>query len=97
MATGTCVVSIQPTPKISELANKATVRRLTMSYPRLISWLTLSDYDEARNQATKRIVARYSRGNVTAQAGNLIEEADLRCMSERADASMVRLNKLVKS
>jgi len=57
---------------------------------RLIAWLTLSDYDEARTGATLEIVGHYSRGNVNVQGGRIMREPDLQTQSLRADASMRR-------
>ena len=64
-----------------------------MMFRRLIARLTMSDYEEARDRATKQIVSRYSRGNVRAQGGKFIEELELRRMSKAADAAMERLKK----
>lgn len=55
------------------------------------NWLTLRDYEAAKEQATDQVVERLSRGNTLAQDGSSIERSELDQMSTAADAAMNRV------
>lgn len=57
----------------------------------LIDWLTLADYDRAKEQATVDVVARYSRGNVNVQNGEMLDEKDIERLAMNADRALARL------
>ena len=62
----------------------------------LRGWLTLSDYDAEREAATTDIVARFSRGNVSVQNGQILDDDDLRKLSIRGERSLAGLNRLAR-
>jgi hypothetical protein len=57
----------------------------------VIDWVTLKDYDTAKERATDEIVERLSRGNTLAQDGGSMEQDELDRMSLAADAAMLNL------
>lgn len=61
---------------------------------KLIDWIKLKDYEAAKENATKQIEERLSRGNTSAQNGSSMEEDELLALSIRADASMRKLQSL---
>lgn len=63
-----------------------------MTYVRTVrDWVTLKDYDNARERATDEIVERLSRGNTLAQDGGSMEQDELDRMSLAADAAMLKM------
>jgi hypothetical protein len=60
------------------------------------SWFTLADYAHASERATRQVVKRYTRGNVSTQNGWYLNEADLSDLSERGDEAAARLRKFVR-
>lgn len=68
-----------------------------MFVQRLRDWLSLRDYDEARDKATKKIVARYSRGNIKVQLGSFLDRKNLDNRSLAADHSMANIQKMMKN
>jgi hypothetical protein len=54
-------------------------------------WLTLRDYEEAKERATDQVVERLSRGNTLAQDGSAMERHELDCLSSAADAAMRKM------
>ncbi len=61
----------------------------------IYSWFTLADYVSASEDATKRIVKRYVRGNVSAQDGRYLNEENLAELSDRGDRAAARLKRKV--
>jgi hypothetical protein len=59
-----------------------------------LDWVTLADYEEAKERNCVDIVARFSRGNVNVQEGQIIDEADLRRLSARGDEAIAHLGSL---
>jgi hypothetical protein len=57
----------------------------------LRGWLNLSDYQYAKSQATRKIVARLARGNVAMQHGWYLTRDDLKKLTTEGDAAMERL------
>lgn len=62
----------------------------------LYSWFTLNDYREASEQATRQVVKRYTRGNVSTQNGWYLNENDMADLSRRGDEAADRLRKFVR-
>ncbi len=62
----------------------------------LRGFLTMSDYDDARDVATMDIVSRFSRGNVSVQNGQIFDERDMEVMSARGDHALAKLNRLAR-
>ena len=58
-------------------------------------WVTLRDYDAAKERATDEIVERLSRGNTLAQDGASMERGELDTFSAAADGAMTKLERLV--
>lgn len=59
----------------------------------ITDWLTLNDYEREKRDASARIIARQSRGNVNAQDGWYMTKAELNCNSRAADKSLKSLKK----
>lgn len=59
-----------------------------------MNWTSLADYDAAKEQATVDVVARFSRGNVSVQNGQVLDEADLRKVSTEGDQALAKLDRL---
>jgi hypothetical protein len=67
-------------------------RKRAVTYVRTVrDWVTLKDYDNARERATDEIVERLSRGNTLAQDGGSMEQDELDRMSLAADAAMLKM------
>lgn len=60
-------------------------------FRKLIGWLNLADLDDAREEASMRIMARYARGNTSFQDGRSLNQEDLIRLSAAADQAMNRL------
>ncbi|MBF0166361.1 MAG: hypothetical protein HQL45_01920 [Alphaproteobacteria bacterium] len=67
---------------------------LVRAFQNVLAWLTLADYDSAKERATVDIVARLARRNVSFQNGSILNGAALRKLSEEGDAAMAHLRKL---
>ena len=52
---------------------------------RVINVWTLKDYENAKKEATNRIVRKQSRGNVSAQNGWFMSKEELAAKSKQAD------------
>jgi hypothetical protein len=59
-----------------------------------LNWLTLADYEQAKEMNCVNIVARFSRGNVNVQDGQIMDEKDLRLISARGDRALAHLGSL---
>ena len=64
-----------------------------MLIQKLARWLSLRDYDRAKNDATESIIRRQTRGNVSAQNGWYITPGKLVSLSQQADKDMESLRK----
>lgn len=62
---------------------------------KLADWLRLRDYEDAKSQGTKDVIARLSRGNTLSQNGDVMTDEELTAISEAADRDMARLEKLI--
>lgn len=62
-----------------------------MMLRKLFNWVTLTDYEIAKEEATELVVKRFSRGNVSAQNGWYMDRSQLDDLSKAADAAMERL------
>lgn len=60
------------------------------------NFLTLEDYEQAKAEASKRIVRRQSRGNVSAQDGWYMTAEKLADVSRQADKAIASLRKAIK-
>jgi hypothetical protein len=63
-------------------------------FRRLRDWLNLADYDKANCEAERRVVARYTRGNVRAQVGRFMTKADFDRLVAEGSLAARRLEKL---
>lgn len=54
---------------------------------------SLNDYETAKADARRRIVARYSRGNVQVQRGRYLDSTDAGEIVRRGDEAMERLER----
>lgn len=62
---------------------------------RMFEWLTLSDYDAEKDEATRRVIKRYARNNAAFQNGCYLDEDDLIELSKRADQAMSSLARMI--
>lgn len=62
---------------------------------RLYNYLTLADYEVANAQANRRIVARFTRGNISLKNGLYMTKRSLDSLSERGGRAVARLQKKV--
>jgi hypothetical protein len=59
----------------------------------LYDWLVVRDYEMAKEEAARRVVSRFARGNVLLQSGHYLTEAEVMDVSRRGDRAMDRLNR----
>lgn len=64
-----------------------------MNIRAIYDWVTLRDYENAKERATDDIVERISRGNTLAQDGSSLERQDLNRISVAADSAMTKIEK----
>lgn len=64
-----------------------------MSLSRIRDWLTLADYELAKDRATRQVVGRYARGNISAQNGSYIDDRELAGLSALGDNASSKLKK----
>ncbi|MDE2135572.1 MAG: hypothetical protein KGJ49_13365 [Alphaproteobacteria bacterium] len=64
---------------------------------RLFEYLTLADYDAANEQANRKIVARFTRGNIYLKNGLYMTRSAMDAQSERGGRAVARLQKKVAS
>lgn len=62
-----------------------------MRLSEILDRMLLGGYEAAKKDATRRIVARYSRGNVAVQQGRYIDEDDSKELREAGDKAMQKL------
>ncbi len=67
------------------LANKVT---------HILNWLSLMDYNNAKEEAAMNIISRYGRGNMSFQNGNIVDRKGLEALSKQGDKALERLKKL---
>lgn len=60
---------------------------------RLIEWFSLKDYDRAKADSTRKIMGRFSRGNVMVQAGRYIGEIEAQEISRRGDRAIEQMDR----
>jgi hypothetical protein len=60
---------------------------------RVAAWLRLDDYEARKEADTRRIVARFARGNVALQQGHYLTAEELARRSKAAVASFQRIEK----
>lgn len=56
-------------------------------------WISLRDYTRALEEAIDTIVFRYATGNISFQSGSVLQEDDLRALSESGGRALDRLNR----
>ncbi len=61
---------------------------------KFLAWSSLEDYEVAKEQASIDVVARFSRGNVSVQNGQAMDDCELKALSERGDAALASLDRL---
>ena len=66
-------------------------------FRRLHDWLTLRDYDRARETALRGVVARYARGNIAMQEGRFLTKADMAELRREGDAAAERLRRKIRT
>lgn len=66
---------------------------VSLSLSKIIEWLSVRDYDRAKDEGIRRIVGRYARGNVVVQAGRYMNEADASIVVRRGDKAMAQLER----
>ncbi len=68
---------------------------MDMILSKIVNWLTLEDYEVAKRQAVRGIIAKQSRGSILAQEGEIMQASELHDLSMKADAGLVRLSRAV--
>lgn len=63
----------------------------------LLDWLSLADYEKAKNDATNELVSRFCRRNVSIQNGWHIDSDDLKELSKEGDRAMNNISETVKA
>ena len=63
-------------------------------FERLKDWLSARDIEREFEAIDRRVVARYSRGNIAMQQGRYMTEDDLNDLRKRGDAAATRLRRL---
>ena len=63
-------------------------------FAKLYNWLTLADYDSAKERATLDVIKRHARGNVAFQSGDVMDSAALHELSVAGDKATASLKKL---
>lgn len=58
-------------------------------------WITLHDYESAKDEGTERVIKRYSRGNTSIQNGWYVTEDELKKLSVKGDRAMASLERRV--
>lgn len=58
---------------------------------KLYQWLTLGDYDAANKQASKNIVRRFARGNISLKNGTFLTKHAANSLSQEGDRAAARL------
>ena len=66
-------------------------------FQKVYDFITLADYERAKEEASARIVHRQSRGNVAVQDGWYMTKGKLSKISKRADKAMTSLRKAIRS
>jgi len=66
-----------------------------MSIQTIYDWVTLRDYQQAKERATDQVVERLTRGNTLAQDGSAMEQDELDQLSRSADDAMRSLARAV--
>lgn len=61
---------------------------------RLIRWLTMRDYQDAKQEASLKIVQKQSRGSVLAQNGRIMSQKQLERNSREADIELRSINEI---
>jgi hypothetical protein len=61
---------------------------------KILAWSSLEDYEAAKEQASTDVIARFSRGNVSVQSGQVVDELELKTLSEKGDAALASLDRL---
>lgn len=66
-----------------------------MSISTFWDWLTVQDYSKAKAESAKKIMGRYSRGNVLVQDGQFVEDHEMARIIARGDKATARLKRSV--
>lgn len=62
---------------------------------RFYNWLTLTDYENAKEEATLLVVKRLSRGNTSTQNGWFLDFAGLLKLSKAGDVALRKLKRIL--
>ncbi len=54
----------------------------------ILDHVLLGGYEAAKKDATRKVVARYARGNVAIQMGRFIDEEDIKKLRDAGDKAM---------
>ncbi|MDR3534145.1 MAG: hypothetical protein P4L90_26720 [Rhodopila sp.] len=60
---------------------------------KLLNWLHVRDYEDAKLRSATNIVSRYARGNVAVQNGWFLNRSDLDALSASGDRALASLKK----
>ena len=71
------------------------IRREPNVLIRFYNWLTLQDYQLAKDDATDLVVRRLSRGNTSTQNGWYLDQDDLAKLSKAGDEAVRKLGRAV--
>lgn len=64
-----------------------------MGMMKFFKWITLRDYEEAMEGAKRRIIGRFSRGNILIQNRRYLNEDDAARVVRRGDRDMAQLER----
>lgn len=62
-----------------------------MRLSEIMDRLLLGGYEAAKKDATRKIVARYARGNIAVQEGRYLDEEDLKELRAAGDKAMRKI------
>jgi len=60
---------------------------------KLLNWLNVRDYADAKQRSATNIVGRYARGNVSIQNGWFLDRSGLDALSASGDRAIASLKK----
>ncbi len=66
---------------------------ISESIQKFWNWISIADYEATKEQGVNDIIARFGRGNINFQNGSVLDDFDLRDLSEAGDKAIAKLNK----
>lgn len=66
-------------------------------FDKFVNWLTLRDYDAEKKIAFRRIIGRYTRGNISIQQGRYLTTSDILEVGKAGDKAAQNLRNLLQA